>query len=124
MLSHRTGAQVLRLGPTTQWHTAQRIFIQTGSKMHGTQPLRGCLQGCYGACRGGLMQHAGYELPRIPVLRSRVNREGFLYSSFVHVPQPLDWKPASVGAMVTMDGLLVPPLAIMAFIPPLKPLSL
>src|SRR5215212_4414972 len=69
MLSHRTGAQVLRLGPTTQWHTAQRIFIETGSKMHGTQPLRGCLQGCYGACRGGLMQHTGYELPRITVPR-------------------------------------------------------
>src|SRR5215217_166997 len=74
MLSHRTGAQVLGLGLTTQWHTAQRIFIETGSKMHGTQPLTGCLQGCYGACRGGLMQHAGYELPRITVPRTSVNR--------------------------------------------------
>ena len=42
--------------------------------MHGTQPLTWCLQGCYGACRGGVMQHAGYELPRIPIPRSRVNR--------------------------------------------------
>src|SRR5215204_2225285 len=74
MLSHRTGAQVLGLGLTTQWHTAQRIFIETGSKMHGTQPLTECLQGCYGACRGGLMQHTGYELLRITVPRTPVNR--------------------------------------------------
>src|SRR5829696_3148131 len=47
-----------------------------------------------------------------------------LHSNFVHVPQPSDWKPASVGAMVTIDGLLVPPLAIMLPMPPLKPLSL
>jgi hypothetical protein len=55
-------------------HTAQRIFIETGSKMHGTRPLKGCLQGCYGACRGGVMQHAGYELPRISIPRTSVNR--------------------------------------------------
>jgi hypothetical protein len=46
------------------------------------------------------------------------------HSSFVHVPQPLDWKPASVGAMATIVGLLVLPLAIMAFRSPLKPLNL
>src|SRR5215207_6955865 len=74
MLSHRTGAQLLGLGPTTQWHTPQRIFIETGSKMHGSKPLTGCLQGCYGACRGGLMQHTGYELPRIPVPRTPLNK--------------------------------------------------
>src|SRR5215203_4361223 len=74
MLSHRTGAQVLGLGPTTHGHTAQRIFIETGSKMHGTQPLTGCLQGCYGACRGGVMQHTGYELRRITVPRTWVNK--------------------------------------------------
>src|SRR5215212_5883992 len=73
MLSHRTGAQLLGLGPL-QWHTEKRIFIETGSKMHGTQPLTGCLQGCYGACKGGLMQHTGYELPRIPVPRTSVNK--------------------------------------------------
>src|SRR5215212_3042434 len=77
MLSHRTGAQLLGLGPLQwppQWHTARRIFIEIGSKMHGTQPLRGCLQGCYGACRGGLMQHTGYKLPRISVPRTWVNK--------------------------------------------------
>jgi len=42
--------------------------------MHGTRPLKGCLQGCYGACRGGVMQHAGYELPRIPIPRTPVNK--------------------------------------------------
>src|SRR5215212_10932378 len=77
MLSHRTGAQLLGLGPLQwplQWHTAQRIFIETGSKMHGTWPLRGCLQGCYGACRGGAMQDPGYELPRTPILGTWVNK--------------------------------------------------
>src|SRR5829696_3324716 len=57
-----------------QWHTAQRIFIETGSKMHGTRPLTGCLQGCYGACRGGVMQDLGYELPRILIPRTSVNK--------------------------------------------------
>src|SRR5215204_6326785 len=42
--------------------------------MHGTRPLTRCLQGCYGACRGGVMQHAGYELPRIPIPRTSVNK--------------------------------------------------
>jgi hypothetical protein len=42
--------------------------------MHGSKPLTGCLQGCYGACRGGVMQHTGYELPRIPIPRTSVNR--------------------------------------------------
>jgi hypothetical protein len=42
--------------------------------MHGTRPLKGCLQGCYGACRGGVMQHAGYELPRITIPRTTVNK--------------------------------------------------
>ena len=63
-----------------QWHTAQRIFIETGSKMHGTRPLKGCLQGCYGACRGGVMQHAGYELPRIHIPRTPVNKLLYLVS--------------------------------------------
>src|SRR5215217_7069849 len=83
MLSHRTEAQVLGLGPTTQWHTPQRIFIETGSKMHGSKPLTGCLQGRYGARRGRVMQHAGYELPRIPVLETVWKlRKGFVTGSY------------------------------------------
>src|SRR5829696_6311174 len=42
--------------------------------MYGTRPLTGWLQGCYGACRGGVMQHAGYELPRILIPRTPVNK--------------------------------------------------
>src|SRR5215213_4938844 len=42
--------------------------------MHGTRPLTGCLQGCYGACRGGAMQDPGYELPRMSIPRSWVNK--------------------------------------------------
>src|SRR5918993_192700 len=42
--------------------------------MHGIRPLKGCLQRCYGACRGGVMQHAGYELPRILIPRTPVNK--------------------------------------------------
>jgi hypothetical protein len=42
--------------------------------MHGTRPLTGWLQWCYGACRGGVMQHAGYELPRILIPRTTVNK--------------------------------------------------
>ena len=35
-------------------HTARRISIQPGSKMHGTPAQAGCLQGRNGASRGGL----------------------------------------------------------------------
>ncbi len=47
-----------------------------------------------------------------------------LYSSSVHVPQSLDWKPASVGAMVTIVGVSALPLAIMASKSPVNAFSL
>ena len=47
-----------------------------------------------------------------------------LYSSFVHVPQSLDWKPASVGSMVTTAGSSALSLAIMPLKSPVKLLSL
>jgi hypothetical protein len=65
--------------------------------------------------------------PRVTLPEHVLGLRGYekvLYSSFVQVPQFSDWKPASVGAMVTIVGLLVLPLAIMLFMPPVKSLSL
>jgi hypothetical protein len=35
----------------------------------------GCLDGCFQGYRSEAMQDLGYELPRIPIPRTRVNRE-------------------------------------------------
>src|SRR5215208_5784596 len=35
----------------------------------------GCLEGCFQGYRGGAMQDLGYELPRILIPRTRVNKE-------------------------------------------------
>jgi hypothetical protein len=43
------------------------------------------------------------------------------YSIFVHVPQFLDWKPASVGSIVTIVGASVNSLAISPSMPPPNP---
>jgi hypothetical protein len=34
----------------------------------------GCLDGCFQGCRGDAMQDLGYELPRILIPRTRVNK--------------------------------------------------
>ena len=34
----------------------------------------GCLDGCFQGCRGEAMQDPGYELPRIPLPRTPVNK--------------------------------------------------
>ena len=34
----------------------------------------GCLEGCFQGYRGEAMQDLGYELPRIPIPRTRVNK--------------------------------------------------
>src|SRR5215218_242661 len=48
--------------------------MQPGSKMHGTRPLLGCLQGRYRPYRGGVMQDPASELPRILIPRTSVNK--------------------------------------------------
>jgi hypothetical protein len=34
----------------------------------------GCLEGCFQGCQGEAMQDLGYELPRIPILGTSVNK--------------------------------------------------
>jgi hypothetical protein len=34
----------------------------------------GCLDGCFQGCRGEAVQDPGYELPRISIPRTRVNK--------------------------------------------------
>src|SRR5918994_7422375 len=40
----------------------------------GERGYAGCLDVCFQGCRGEAMQDLGYELPRIPIPRTRVNR--------------------------------------------------
>ena len=50
----------------------------------------GCLDGCFQGYRGGAMHYLGYELPRIHIPRSSVNkgiRKGRDYLSPIALPE-------------------------------------
>jgi hypothetical protein len=47
----------------------------------------GCLDGCFQGCRGEAIQDLGYELPRIPIPRTPVNKAQRKRGRFSH-PRP------------------------------------
>jgi hypothetical protein len=55
----------------------------------------GCLEGCFQGCRGEAMQDLGYELPRIHIPRTSVNR---VYAA-VRYPTHLRSAQTSMGGL-------------------------